>query len=78
MLCMLISKASLVTMIQKVLSLLFVSLAIVAATADFKRDSWVYRDGSELKIDGKRFTTGGANVYWLVGYSEYSRKGRIV
>ena len=39
------------------------------ATADyspapFNRNSYVYRDGSQLKIDGRNWTAQGANVYW--------------
>jgi hypothetical protein len=47
--------------------LLILAVACTAVTIpEFNRNSWVYQDGTELKIDGKKFTTSGANVYWLV------------
>ncbi|MCJ1304684.1 hypothetical protein MMC08_007497 [Hypocenomyce scalaris] len=30
-----------------------------------ERNSYVYRDGAELKLMGKQWTASGANVYWL-------------
>ena len=30
-----------------------------------ERNSYVYRDGAQLKLDGKPWTASGANVYWL-------------
>ena len=42
------------------------ALAFAAADPETNRNSYVYRDGTKLKIDGKHFTTSGANVYWLV------------
>lgn len=30
-----------------------------------ERNSYVYRDGAQLKLDGKPWTAAGANVYWL-------------
>ena len=46
--------------------LLAAFLALTSANPRTNRNSYVYRDGTELKIDGKHFTTSGANVYWLV------------
>jgi mannan endo-1,4-beta-mannosidase len=30
-----------------------------------ERNSYVYRDGAQLKLNGKAWTAAGANVYWL-------------
>ena len=30
-----------------------------------ERNSYVYRDGAQLKLDGRPWTASGANVYWL-------------
>ena len=34
-------------------------------SVQIERNSYVYRDGSELKLDGQQWTASGANVYWL-------------
>lgn len=34
-------------------------------SGQIERNSYVYRDGSELKLDGQQWTASGANVYWL-------------
>ena len=34
-------------------------------TVQLERNSYVYRDGAQLKLDGKQWTASGANVYWL-------------
>ena len=46
--------------------LLLASLVSSVTVPLHKNAGWVIRDGTELKLEGKRFTTGGANVYWLV------------
>ena len=38
---------------------------IVPLTAQLERNSYVYRHGAELRLDGQRWTASGANVYWL-------------
>ena len=47
-------------------ALLATLIASATANSAISRDSYVYRDGTKLKIDGQHFTTSGANVYWLV------------
>lgn len=34
-------------------------------TVQIERNSYVYRQGAELRLDGKQWTASGANVYWL-------------
>ena len=34
-------------------------------TVQFERNSYMYRQGAELRLDGKQWTASGANVYWL-------------
>ena len=34
-------------------------------TVQLERNSYIYRDGAQLKLDGKQWTASGANVYWL-------------
>ncbi|KAI4153233.1 MAG: hypothetical protein LQ340_002442 [Diploschistes diacapsis] len=46
-------------------ALLATLIASATANSAINRDSYVYRDGTKLKIDGQHFTTSGANVYWL-------------
>ena len=38
---------------------------IEPVTVQLERNSYVYRDGAQLKLDGKQWTASGANVYWL-------------
>jgi mannan endo-1,4-beta-mannosidase len=33
--------------------------------ANIARNSYIVREGSELKLNGDRYTASGANVYWL-------------
>lgn len=34
-------------------------------TVQIERNSYVYRQGADLRLDGKQWTASGANVYWL-------------
>ena len=34
-------------------------------TVQIERNSYVYRDGARLRLNGKPWTASGANVYWL-------------
>ena len=38
---------------------------IEPVTVQLERNSYVYRDGAQLKLNGKQWTASGANVYWL-------------
>lgn len=38
---------------------------IAPLTVQLERNSYVYRHGAELRLDGQPWTASGANVYWL-------------
>ena len=38
---------------------------VATLTVQLERNSYVYRQGAELRLNGKPFTAIGANVYWL-------------
>ena len=67
---------------KMIANLLLVALASLVnadyGPAPFNRNSPVYRDGSQLKIDGRNWTAQGANVYWYTGLALPNRKTALI